>query len=441
MDSIIASQKVGKRRSPSGAKARGSYGRPAYPALFLNDAGEVPPRDVGSWAHRRRWASRHRRGPFPSGWIASLLALPLRFVSFLGGLLRRSTGRGPLRDAKPLLPPGGEFPADWYRSMRRRVARLPKPRLAAEIALALAILGAAGFGAVALLRGPSFPMPEGALLPEADPNPDALLDYVSPELADGEEDSLPSASSLPPAPVTLAMSSYTVRAKDSLASIAKRFGVNVDTIISANGVSSSRSIRPGTELRIPNINGVVYKIRGGDSLGSVARRYKVDTTAIVDANDLASSNLVIGQSLFIPGARLPQAVVSQALGQLFIWPARGPISSPFGYRPDPFTGVKRFHTGIDIVVDQGTRVKAAMSGRVADVGYNATYGNYIIMSHADSYQTLYGHLSQILVAEGATISQGGVIGLSGNTGYSTGPHLHFSVFRRSSLLNPLKFLK
>jgi murein DD-endopeptidase MepM/ murein hydrolase activator NlpD len=117
------------------------------------------------------------------------------------------------------------------------------------------------------------------------------------------------------------------------------------------------------------------------------------------------------------------------------------LSSPFGYRPDPFTGVRRFHAGIDIAVDAGTTVRAAMDGKVADVGYNGNFGNYVILSHADGYQTLYGHLTKATVTVGTMLSQGSALGFSGNTGYSTGPHLHFGLFHRSLALNPLKYLK
>jgi LysM repeat protein len=325
------------------------------------------------------------------------------------------------------------------RSLGARSSKAPKPRFA--IAAILAGVLAAAFGLTFLLGEPSFPMPEAALLPEGEASPSALLDYASPELADGAGDSDQGSSNLPPVPAALEMSSYTVRSSDSLASIARRFGLNVDTLISVNGISSARSLRSGAQLRVPNINGLVYKVRPGDSLASVAKRYKMDPTKIVDVNDLGTADLSVGQSLFIPGARLPQAVVSQAMGQAVAWPARGPLSSFFGYRPDPFTGVRRFHAGIDIAVDQGTVVRAAMSGRVSDTGFNANYGNYIIMNHADGFQTLYGHLSSILVHEGMSVDQGAQIGLSGSTGYSTGPHLHFGIFRRSLALNPLKFLK
>jgi murein DD-endopeptidase MepM/ murein hydrolase activator NlpD len=82
-----------------------------------------------------------------------------------------------------------------------------------------------------------------------------------------------------------------------------------------------------------------------------------------------------------------------------------------------------------------------MDGTVSDTGYNGNYGNYIILNHAEGFQTLYGHLSAVTVHRGMRLSQGTLIGLSGNTGYSTGSHLHFGLFRGSLPLNPLKYLK
>jgi murein DD-endopeptidase MepM/ murein hydrolase activator NlpD len=326
-------------------------------------------------------------------------------------------------------------------ALKERIRHLPKPKSAAFLVLVLAFALGIGLGISALVNGPAFPMPKDALLPAEDSAQDLLLDYVSPELADGKADADQDAPSLPPPPVTMAMTSYTVRSGDSIASIAKRFGLYTDTIISANGISDASPVRQGRELRIPNINGLVYKARPGDNLASIAKRFKTDTTKLLDANDLSSGTITVGQSIFIPGARLPKVAVAQALGQQVAWPVRGPLSSFFGYRPDPFTGVKRFHAGIDIAVDAGTQVHAAMAGSVEDVGYNANYGNYVIMNHADGFQTLYGHLSSASVAVGQQLSQGAVVGLSGNTGYSTGPHLHFGLFKRSLALNPLRYLK
>jgi murein DD-endopeptidase MepM/ murein hydrolase activator NlpD len=422
MDSIIASQKIGKRKSVSALAPRRATDRRSYPALFLNGSGEAPRRSDGVKIARRRSHAIPKGGFRPGKPRDSAVRAILQGAARLAGALG-------IRILSPL------------RALYKRASGASRLGLAAAGAAGLAALVALALGTAALLRGPSFPMPAGALLPETDPTPDALLEYASPELADGAADSATEASNLPPIPVTLSITTYTVRSSDSLASISKRFGLNTDTLISVNGLSSSRSIRSGAQIRVPNINGLIYKVRSGDSLASVAGRYKIEKTRIVDANDLGSAQLKVGQSLFIPGARLPQSVIRQALGQLVAWPARGPLSSYFGYRPDPFTGVRRFHAGIDIVMNSGTPVRAAMSGRVSNTGYNANYGNYVILSHADGYQTLYGHLTSILAQEGAPVDQSTVIGLSGNTGYSTGPHLHFGLFRRSLALNPLKFLK
>lgn len=411
MESIIARQKIGKRRSVSRPAPLVPYkGR----GLERHRGGAKSSIEISDAAVAGIYSLRGTSSP---GLSSRLARFASRALSSIGFRLRRG------------LPQLG-----------RKSAARPKARLAIGIgagfaaALAVAVLAY-------LAGGSAFPMPDTGLLPADESVQNLLLDYVSPELADGKGDAEQDASSLPPAPATLELSTYTARSGDSAASIARRFGLNVDTIISANGISSSASVRPGTQLRIPNINGLIQKVRPGDSLAAIAKRYKIDATRIVDANDLGSARLLAGQSIFIPGARLPDSDIKRALGPKFAWPIRGPLSSFFGYRPDPFTGIRRFHAGIDIAVDAGSEIRAAMDGKVADVGYNANYGNYVILSHADGFQTLYGHLTSPSVTVGTTIAQGSVIGLSGNTGYSTGPHLHFGIFRRSLALNPLKYLK
>jgi murein DD-endopeptidase MepM/ murein hydrolase activator NlpD len=81
-----------------------------------------------------------------------------------------------------------------------------------------------------------------------------------------------------------------------------------------------------------------------------------------------------------------------------------------------------------------------MDGRVATVGYNATYGKFIILSHSNGFQTLYAHLNAVSVSQGKSVSQGAKIGEVGSTGYSTGPHLHFAVYKNGRAVNPLDFL-
>ncbi len=208
-----------------------------------------------------------------------------------------------------------------------------------------------------------------------------------------------------------------------------------------NNLQSASSLRSGLGLRIPNMDGVSHRVRRGESLSSLSKTYAIDMTRIVDANDLASSTIAVGQSLFIPNARLSSASLKQFYGMQFQWPVRGRISSPFGFRSNPFTGLRTFHSAVDIVVNIGSSVTATSDGRVADTGYNSVFGNYIILKHDSGYQSLYAHLSKITVKEGSYISKGSVIGLSGNTGQSTGPHLHFSLFKNGQALDPLKYLK
>ncbi|WP_438829573.1 M23 family metallopeptidase [Alkalispirochaeta alkalica] len=110
-------------------------------------------------------------------------------------------------------------------------------------------------------------------------------------------------------------------------------------------------------------------------------------------------------------------------------------------RPDPFTGQRRFHNGVDIVNAMRTPVRAAASGRVVHVESQiGNYGRFVILRHADGFQTLYAHLDSYSVRVGQNVSRGQQIGAMGNTGRSTGPHLHFSVIHNGRFVNPLRYL-
>jgi len=118
----------------------------------------------------------------------------------------------------------------------------------------------------------------------------------------------------------------------------------------------------------------------------------------------------------------------------FIWPARGRINSSFGERWG------RTHEGIDIDGSTGDPVRASRDGVVTFVGWESGYGMLIVLDHAGPYKTKYGHLSKILVREGQRVETGDLIGLIGNTGRSTGSHLHFEILLNGNPVNPLKFL-
>lgn len=126
---------------------------------------------------------------------------------------------------------------------------------------------------------------------------------------------------------------------------------------------------------------------------------------------------------------------------LVAWPVHGTITSPFGWRQNPFGGGPEFHQGLDIAAATGTTVTAAASGTVISAGWYGGYGNYILIDHGGGMSTGYGHLSQIFVSNGQTVQKGQAIGAVGSTGASTGPHLHFEVRMHGKPVDPAAYLK
>jgi murein DD-endopeptidase MepM/ murein hydrolase activator NlpD len=121
-------------------------------------------------------------------------------------------------------------------------------------------------------------------------------------------------------------------------------------------------------------------------------------------------------------------------------PVAGWFSHGYGWRKDPFTGEREFHRGVDIVAPAGTDVAAPADGIAARAGRFAAYGKSIDLSHGHGYVTRYGHLSEVLVRPGQRVRRGEVIGRVGSTGRSTGPHLHYEVFRDGRRVNPRSYL-
>ncbi len=124
-----------------------------------------------------------------------------------------------------------------------------------------------------------------------------------------------------------------------------------------------------------------------------------------------------------------------------LWPVHSSITSRFGNRFHPLLGFTRQHTGIDLSARFGTQVRAAADGVVVSSGYESGYGNIVIIDHGYGYQTRYAHNSRLLVRKGQQVKQGQVISLSGSSGTSTGPHLHYEVRINGQPVNPISFLK
>jgi len=244
-------------------------------------------------------------------------------------------------------------------------------------------------------------------------------------------------------PQMLLYNSYTIKKDDMIGDLAISFGLNEDTLISINSIKNTRLIQIGQVLRIPNQDGIFYMVKNDDTLETIAQKYNSDATAIQLANELFSDTALLGTVLFIPGARLDWTERQEINGDLFIWPAAGYITSPYGYRRWPFGGgnVRQFHSGLDIGASAGSPIRAAMSGRVSAVGWDDVLGNYVVVSHHSGYRTLYGHMSTTRVKSGAYVGTGERIGDVGSTGMSTGPHLHFTVYKNGVTVNPRTLMK
>ena len=123
-----------------------------------------------------------------------------------------------------------------------------------------------------------------------------------------------------------------------------------------------------------------------------------------------------------------------------IWPAKGWLSSRFGYRISPFTGKKEFHKGLDIATRSGNPVIAPADGVVSRIGCDHGYGNLLSLKHGYGLMTRYAHLQKILVKKGQYVKRGETIALVGNSGRSTGPHLHYEVHLNKVAVNPLRYI-
>ena len=261
---------------------------------------------------------------------------------------------------------------------------------------------------------------------------DLDLDLDFPGILESEEYSRPR---------VLAFSSYTLERGDIIGHIALRTGLNEDTLISVNNIRNTRLMQIGQDIRIPNQDGIYYAVKAEDTLESIAQRYNTTVAHIKTANELFSDTLTPNDNLFVPGGRLDWVNRQEINGDLFIWPAVGWVSSPYGFRTSPFAGTRQFHSGIDISAPMGAPVRAAMAGRVTQVGYDSTWGNYVMISHHSGYRTFYAHMSVVRVRAGAQVATGQRIGDVGNTGRTTGPHLHFTVYRNGATVNPRNLMR
>lgn len=249
------------------------------------------------------------------------------------------------------------------------------------------------------------------------------------------------AADLPETPINSQISVYTVHEGDTLSGIASMFSVSVGTIIGANNLQG-KSIQPGQQLIILPITGIEHTVQKGDTIAAIAKKYKSDAGDIAQYNDLVGdASLVVGDKLIIPNGEAPTPVViakksttKKKIGAEPYLGGSGPSIS--GFYAWPVAGgviTQRLHgwNGADIGASAGTNIFASAGGTVIiaknNGAWNGGYGNYVVISHPNGTQTLYAHMSRVLVSPGESVSQGETIGKMGSTGMSTGSHLHFEV--------------
>lgn len=249
---------------------------------------------------------------------------------------------------------------------------------------------------------------------------------------------------------------YVVQPGDTLSEISKRYGVSVTDLWIANRLNSPHVLRAGQSLVIPSSRGdfaywmapeddtagaepevppepVFHRVKTGENLWVIARRYGTTIDAICEVNELDQGKVLpAGLNIEVP----PTARNLEIAGDQFrvFLPVKGEITSGFGMRDG------RMHEGIDIAAPRGTPIVAVAAGKVRSAGWMGNYGRAVIIDHGRGYATLYAHCDKLLVSSGQKVDIGQTIALLGNTGNSTGPHVHFEVLVNGKRKNPLEYL-
>lgn len=290
---------------------------------------------------------------------------------------------------------------------------------------------------------------------------------------------------------------YAIRSGDTISEIARRFGVDVPTILWANDLTSKTTLRLGQELRIPPVSGVLHTVKRGETAGKIASSYGVETIDLLRANFLSSgSRLPVGRELIVPGGQprdesarttAPRAIATSVPSAAkSATRTTGEVSA---IRPDiPLSRIKNKaidvyqeltktndsrekpqdaaeekkttrllwptrlhaltqyygwrHTGIDVDGDYTDPIYASEDGLVEKAGWNnGGYGLQILIDHGNGIKTRYAHLSKIFVKEGDYVKRGQTISMVGTTGRSTGTHLHYEVIVNGKRKNPLAYIR
>lgn len=230
------------------------------------------------------------------------------------------------------------------------------------------------------------------------------------------------------------ISTYIVEEGDTISSIADIYGISANTIYWANGLNRKSKLKIGQTLVILPITSVQHKVAKGDTIAKIAKRYNGNVDEIISYNGLEDGALTAGEMIIIPDGEMPAAPLpTKVASRIKLYKDSGPDMG--GYYIIPTLGCRKTqglhgHNGIDLGCPVGTPLRAAAEGTVIVAnagGWGGGYGNYIVIRHPNGTQTVYGHLSRVGVNVGDAVERGQSIGTTGNSGKSTGPHLHFEV--------------
>jgi LysM repeat protein len=247
---------------------------------------------------------------------------------------------------------------------------------------------------------------------------------------------------------------HIVQENETISEIAETYGVSVETLLYANGLDTRGLIKAGQKLVVLPWSGVIHEVKSGDSLDAIAKKYNVTIEDIIEENQLVTADAIVeGQKLSIPGGQVPDipeppkptrriaevhgyfspsAPPGSAASGTWIWPTTSRrISQYFG----------RFHSGLDIDGHTGDPIYASRAGRVISAGWNRGYGISIDIDHGGGVTSRYGHNSKLFVKPGQYVNQGQTIALQGNTGRSTGDHVHMEVRINGRPQNPLAYVR
>ena len=314
---------------------------------------------------------------------------------------------------------------------------------------------------------------------------------VEEDKKEGEKEKEKEKPAPPPPPKRAEQITYKVKKKDTIPAIAKRYGVKQDTILMNNKDALNNKMKVGDTITFPSIDGLYYKLEKNDTLSKIAKKYGISVVDIVDYNNVNPKRLKAGTTIFLKGVTLqkykdvegrliaaqqakedkkknkdkekpekppkgtkdapppppPQddgddgGKAASYSGAGFAYPVRyAGVSSPFGNRYHPVLRRYILHTGVDLVAKY-VPLRAAKAGVVTFAGNMSGYGKIIIIRHDNGYETRYAHLSVISTNVGEHVNQGDLIGKTGNSGRTTGAHLHFEIRQNGVPKNPMKYLR